>query len=57
MSDYSAVPTILDIHGNRTINGIPVLYESDVIIATKIAELEKAIEGLYDLIEELAKKI
>ena len=54
MSSYPEVP---DIHGNKTINGIPILYESDRIITTKIGDLEKAIEGLYDLIEELAKKI
>ena len=53
----SNVPKILDVHGNVTINGIPVLYESDKIIAMKIAELEKRIEGLYDLLDELVKRL
>lgn len=47
----------IDMDGNKSINGIPIYYESDKIIAIRIVELEKRIEGLYDIIEELLKRM
>lgn len=47
----------IDTDGNKSINGIPIYYESDKIMAIRIVELEKRIEGLYDIIEELLKRM
>lgn len=47
----------IDMDGNKSIDGIPILYESDKIVALRIVELERKVEGLYDIIEELLKQI